>query len=33
MTISVPFQQAFTWRKLGYLYFEDSLSYREVLYY
>jgi hypothetical protein len=31
MTISVPFQQQFTWRKLGYLYFEDSLSYREVL--
>lgn len=31
MTVSVPFQQQFTWRKLGYLYFEDSLSYREVL--
>ena len=31
MSISVPFQQQFTWRKLGYLYFEDSLSYREVL--
>jgi hypothetical protein len=31
MTVSVPFQQQFTWRKLGYLYFTDSLSYREVL--
>jgi hypothetical protein len=31
MTISVPFQQQFTWRKLGYLYFSDSLQYREVL--
>lgn len=31
MSVSVPFQQQFTWRKLGYLYFEDSLSYREVL--
>lgn len=31
MAISVPYQQQFTWRKLGYLYFEDSLSYREVL--
>ena len=31
MTISVPFQPQFTWRKLDYLYFEDSLSYREVL--
>ena len=31
MAKSVPFQQQFTWRKLGYLYFEDSLSYREVL--
>ena len=31
MTISVPFQQQFTWRKLGYLAFSDSLSYREVL--
>lgn len=31
MSTSVPFQQQFTWRKLGYLYFEDSLSYREVL--
>lgn len=31
MTISVPFQQQFTWRKLGYLSFSDSLSYREVL--
>ena len=31
MAISLPFQQQFTWRKLGYLFFEDSLSYREVL--
>jgi hypothetical protein len=31
MTVSVPFQQAFTWRKLGYLYFTNSLEYREVL--
>ena len=31
MSISLPFQQQFTWRKLGYLFFEDSLSYREVL--
>jgi hypothetical protein len=31
MTVSVPFQPQFTWRKLGYLYFTDSLSYREVL--
>lgn len=31
MAISLPFQQQFTFRKLGYLFFEDSLSYREVL--
>jgi hypothetical protein len=31
MTISVPFQQQFTFRKLGYLYYTNSLSYREVL--
>ena len=31
MTVSVPFQQQYTFRKLGYLYFTDSLSYREVL--
>lgn len=31
MTVSVAFQQEFTWRKLGYLYFTDSLEYREVL--
>lgn len=31
MTVSVPFQQQFTWRKLGYLCFTDSLQYREVL--
>lgn len=31
MTISLPFQQQSTWRKLGYLYFTNSTSYREVL--
>jgi hypothetical protein len=31
MAVTLPFQQQFTWRKLGYLFFEDSLSYREVL--
>jgi hypothetical protein len=31
MTVSVPFQQQYTWRKLGYLYFTNSLDYREVL--
>ena len=31
MTVSVPFQQQFTWRKLGYLYFTNSLDYRAVL--
>lgn len=31
MTVSVPFQQQFTYRKLGYLYFTNSLDYREVL--
>ena len=31
MTISFPFEQQFTWRQLGYLYFQDSLDYREVL--
>ena len=31
MATSLPFQQSFTWRKLGYLFFQDSLSYREVL--
>lgn len=31
MAVSLPFQPQFTWRKLGYLFFEDSLSYREVL--
>ena len=31
MTVSLPFQQQDTWRKLGYLYFTDSLNYREVL--
>ena len=31
MTISVPFQPQFTFRKLGYLYFTNSLDYREIL--
>lgn len=31
MTLSLPFQQQFTWRKLGYLFYQDSLAYREVL--
>jgi hypothetical protein len=31
MTVSVPFQPEHTWRKLGYLYFTNSLGYREVL--
>lgn len=31
MTVSFPFQSQHTWAKLGYLYFTDSLSYREVL--
>ena len=31
MTISLPWQQQFTWRKLGFLYFTDSLEYRTVL--
>jgi hypothetical protein len=31
MTVSIPFQQQTTFRKLGYMYFTDSLSYREVL--
>jgi len=31
MTVSVSFQQPFTWRKLGYLYFTNSLDYRQVL--
>ena len=31
MSVSFPFQQQFTFRKLGFLYFTDSLSYREVL--
>jgi len=31
MTVSLPWQQLFTWRKLGYLFYQDSLSYREVL--
>jgi hypothetical protein len=29
--ITVPFQQTFTWRKLGYLYYTNSLDYRAVL--
>jgi hypothetical protein len=31
MTVSVPFQQQDTFRKLGYLYFTNSLDYRQVL--
>lgn len=31
MTVSLPFQQQFTFRKLGYLYLENSLSYRQIL--
>jgi hypothetical protein len=31
MTVSTPWQQQFTWRKLGYLYFTNSLDYRQVL--
>ncbi len=31
MTVSFPFQPQYTWRKLGYLAFTDSLQYREVL--
>ena len=31
MTVSLPWQQQFTYRKLGFLFFTDSLSYREVL--
>lgn len=31
MTVSIPWQQQFTWRKLGYLYFTNSLDYRSVL--
>jgi hypothetical protein len=31
MTVSLPFQQEHTWRKLGYLYFTNSLDYRDVL--
>lgn len=31
MTVSFPFQQDHTWRKLGYLYFTNSTDYRSVL--
>jgi hypothetical protein len=31
MTVSFPFQPQHTWRKLGYLYFTNSLDYRQVL--
>jgi hypothetical protein len=31
MTVSFPFQPQYTWRKLGYLAYTDSLQYREVL--
>lgn len=29
--ITVPFQPQFEWRRLGYLFYTDSLKYREVL--
>ena len=29
--ITVPFQPQFTWRKLGYLFYTDSVEYRKVL--
>ena len=29
--ISLPYQPQFTWRKLGYLFYTDSLEYRAVL--
>lgn len=29
--ITVPFQPQFNWRKLGYLFYTDSLEYRKVL--
>lgn len=29
--ITLPFQPQFTWRKLGYQYFTNSLEYRSVL--
>ena len=28
---TLPFQQQFTWRKLGYLFYGNSLDYRSVL--
>jgi len=31
MTVSFPFQPQDTYRKLGYLYFSNSLDYRQVL--
>jgi hypothetical protein len=31
MSVSIPFEPQFSWRKLGYLFFTDSLAYREVL--
>ena len=31
MTSSVPFLPQYTWRKLGYLAYTDSLSYRRIL--
>jgi hypothetical protein len=30
-TTSRPFQQGDTWRKLGYVYYTNSLEYREVI--
>jgi hypothetical protein len=29
--ITVPFQPQFEWRRLGYLFYTDSLKYRDVL--
>jgi hypothetical protein len=29
--ITVPFQPQFNWRKLGYLFYTDSMKYRDVL--
>jgi hypothetical protein len=31
MTVSLPFQPQFTWRKLGYLAYTNSTDYRQVL--
>jgi hypothetical protein len=31
MTVTIPFEPGYTWRKLGYLYFTNSLAYRDVI--